>query len=63
MDTLSLTGSQASEPEFSGRPDFAAQAHQARLRWVRTSSDAEQRLRFERLAAVDDPAAFAKAAG
>lgn len=50
-------------PEFTGPADFAAQAHQALLGWGQTLSDAEQRMRFERLAAVDDPAAFAKAAG
>lgn len=50
-------------PEFTGPADFAAQAHQALLGWGQTLSDAEQRLRFERLAAVDDPAAFARAAG
>ena len=61
--TPSQTGPQATAPEFSGPADFAAQAHQALLGWGQTLSDAEQRLRFEQLAAVDDPTAFAKAAG
>lgn len=52
-----------SSPEFTGPADFAAQAHQALLGWGQTLSDEAQRTRFEKLASVDDPAAFARAAG
>ena len=54
---------QAGPPEFTGQADFAAQAHQALLGWGQTLSDEAQRLRFDKLAAVDDPVTFAKAAG
>ena len=52
-----------SSPEFTSPADFAAQAHQALLGWGQTLSDEAQRTRFEKLASVDDPAAFARAAG